>query len=65
MPEIDDVIKEIVNAVNVRDGSKFRAERVGKANKIRVSCGRIASIQDVEEFVDMLDFVLSLVKVIV
>ena len=65
MPEIDDVIKEIVNAVNVRDGSKFRAERVGKANKIRFSCGKIASIQDVEEFVDMLDFVLSFVKIIV
>ena len=65
MPEIDAVVDDIVDAINARGETSVHAERVGKANKIRLSCKKIASSQDVEFLVDILDFVLSLVKVIV
>ena len=65
MPEVDAVVDDIVDAINARGETQVHAERVGKANKIRLSCRKIESSQDVEFFVDMLDFVLSLVKVII
>ena len=65
MPEIDAVVDDIVDAINARGETTVHAERIGKANKIRLSCRKIESSQDVEFLVDMLDFVLSLVKVIV
>lgn len=65
MPEIDSIVDDIVAAINARGETSVHAERVGKANKIRLSCKKIASSQDVEFLVDILDFVLSLVKVIV
>lgn len=64
MPEIDAVVGDIVDAINARGERTVHAERVGKSNKIRLSCRKVESSQDVEFLVDMLDFVLSLVKVI-
>lgn len=64
MPEIDTVVNDIVSAINARGDATIHAERIGKANKIRLLCPKIESSQDVEFFLDMLDFVLSLVKVI-
>ena len=65
MPEIDTVVNDIIRAINARGEAIIHAERVGKANKVRLSCRRIESAQDVEFLIDMLDFVLSLIKVIV
>ena len=65
MPEIDTVVNDIIAAINARVEKQVHAERIGKANKIRLSCKKIETTQDVEFFVDILDFVLSLIKVIV
>lgn len=64
MPEIDSIVKDIVAAINSRCDGQVLAERVGASYKIRLACKRIESVQDVEAFVDTLDFVLSLVKVV-
>lgn len=64
MPEIDSIIKDIVAAINARSGSNIHAERVGASNKIRLICKKIETFEEKDHFVDMLDFVLSLVKVV-
>lgn len=65
MPEIDAIVDDIVAAIHAWGKSAVHAERIGKAKKIRLSFRKIVSVQDVDFLVDMLDFALSLVKVIV
>ncbi len=64
MPEINSIVESIVLAIGSRGEGKISAKRVGSSNKIRLECSKIESVQDVESFVDTLDFVLSLVKVV-
>ena len=65
MDEIDSIINNLEAAINVHIGEKMTAKRTSASQKkIRLSCEQIESEQDVNEFVDALDFILSLVKVI-
>lgn len=64
MPEIDSVIKDIVSAINAHGNDGIFAERIGASNKIRLVCKKIETIAGKDHFVDMLDFILSLVKVV-
>lgn len=64
MPEIDSIIKDIVAAINTRSGRRIHAERVGTSNKIRLVCKKIETVDAKDHFVDILDFILSLVKVV-
>lgn len=63
-PSIDFVIGEIISAVNLHCSGRMSADRVGASLKFRLSCKKIETDQDVAAFVDALDFVLSLVKVV-
>lgn len=58
-------IDKLVDALKLRESEKLKAERVGKQFKIKLIFNAISSDEDIEFFIDTLDFVLSLVKVIV
>lgn len=64
MPEINSIVKDVVSAVNAHCEGSATATRVGESNKFRLSCKRIEALEDVNKFIDTLDFVLSLIKVI-
>ena len=64
MPDIDATIDQIATAANLHCPEQSSAARVGKSRTIKVSCNKITTRGDVEAFVDELDFILSLVKVI-
>ena len=64
MPEIDSIIINLVNAISVHCGENITPSRIGTSNTIRLNCAQICSTQDVEDFVEALDFILSLVKVV-
>ena len=64
MPEIDNLINQIESAADSHGAGKIIANRVGKSQTIKLSCNRIELKSDVDAFVDELDFILSLVKVI-
>lgn len=65
MSEIDKIIVNIVSAIQTCGKAKVNARRVGSSHTIELSCTQVNSYEDIKEFVEMLDFVLSLVKVIV
>ena len=63
--DINEIITKLASAITIRFQDRgISAERVGQSQKIRIKCKRIENNQDVAAFVDSLDFVLSLVKVI-
>lgn len=64
MPEIDSIMKELTSAIQ-SVGKKISAKRVGSSQTIEVSYSRIESKDDIVAFVDSLDYILSLIKVII
>lgn len=62
---IDKNIDNMIKAINMRWKDVYYAKRVGQSKTIRISClNGIVTEKNAEEFVDVLDFVLSMVKVI-
>lgn len=62
---IDENIVKMVDALNKRENKTYSAERVGKSKTIRINYIKaINTEEESEAFVDVLDFVLSMVKVI-
>ncbi len=64
LSEINTIVKDIISAVNAHCNGAVTATRVGEANKFRLSCKKVETLEDVTVFVDTLDFVLSLIKVV-
>jgi hypothetical protein len=64
MPEINDIIDDIINSINVRYKDIANASRIGTSYKFTVSFRKIVTAEDIKEFVEILDYVLSLVKVV-
>lgn len=64
MPKIDNLIEQIESAAKHHFAKQITAERVGKSRTIKLSCSRIKLKSDVDTFVEGIDFILSLVKVI-
>lgn len=62
--DIDNIIEDIIKAVNQKFNGKAWAARVGKSAKFTIHYNRIVTTDDIELFRDSLDFVLSLVKVV-
>ena len=61
---IDEILDDIRNAISSKCVGCISASRSGKSLRLNLSYKKIESIQDIEAFVDALDFILSLVKVI-
>ena len=59
----EDLTNQIVSAVNLYCKG-IKAKRVGNSRTIQLACNKINTKDDVNAFVDGLDFILSLVKVI-
>lgn len=64
MPEINNIIDDIINSINVRYKDIATASRIGTSYKFTVSFKKIVTAEDIKEFVEILDYVLSLVKVV-
>lgn len=64
METIDAIVNEIIAGVSTHCGGGISASRVGNSLKFKVSYKAIGTKDDVNSFIDSLDFVLSLVKVI-
>lgn len=65
IPDVDMVIEQIASAANHHGSKHIMATKVGKSRTIRISCNKIALKSNVDALVEELDFILSLVKVIV
>ena len=61
---INDVFKDIVNAVKTKCHGYADIKPISSSLEIEITYKAIQTKQDVEKFVDSVDFVLSLVKVI-
>lgn len=61
--DYNSIIDDIITAINSRS-DKITASRVGASYKIRLSCPKIETDKDVELLVETLDFILSLIKVV-
>lgn len=64
MPEINKIIDDIIYSINIRYKDIATASRVGNSYKFTVSYKKIVTAEDIDEFVGILDYVLSLVKVV-
>ena len=64
MPEIDTIVTDLSNAITAHCDTRIAAKRIGSSHTIRLSCAPICSIQEVDDFVEHLDFILSLVKIV-
>lgn len=64
MPEISNIIDDIINSINVRYKDIATASRIGTSYKFAVSYKKIVTAEDIQVFVGILDYVLSLVKVV-
>lgn len=64
MPEIDKIVDNLVTAINVNCGELFNSTRIGSSHTIKLICNQIDTTKKVNDFVEAIDFVLSLVKVI-
>lgn len=63
--KIDKIISDIVNAAKLNSNGAFVDSRqIGVSRKIELTCKQIETAADVECLVEALDFVLSLVKVV-
>ena len=60
----EDTVGNIVKAVDKKYGGTLKVNRIGKSAKFTIQYNQIVTNEDIEFFVDSLDFVLSLVKVI-
>lgn len=65
MPEIDGIIEDLDSAISAHCGKKITSKRIGESRTIKLSCTQIKSYKDVEDFVERLEFILSLVKVVI
>lgn len=64
MPEIDKIIDDIIDSINIRFKDIAAASRIGASYRFTVTYKKIVTAEDIREFVDILDYVLSLVKVV-
>ncbi|KAF5037323.1 hypothetical protein DSECCO2_565810 [anaerobic digester metagenome] len=64
MPEMNKIISDIVNSINVRYKDIATASRIGSSYKFTVSYKKISSAEDIKIFIEILDYILSLVKVV-
>lgn len=64
MPEISNIINDIINSINVRYKDIATASRIGSSYKFTVSYKKITTAEDIKIFIEILDFILSLVKVV-
>lgn len=64
MPEISKIIDDIIYSINIRYKDIATASRIGSSYKFTVSYKKIVTAEDIDEFVGILDYVLSLVKVV-
>ena len=64
MPEISKIIDDIIYSINIRYKDIATASRIGSSYKFTVSFKKIVTTEDIDEFVEILDYVLSLVKVV-
>ncbi len=63
--EIDEIIRNIINAIDRKYDDLLKVERIGNSAKFKIVYKQICTVDDIEFFKDSLDFVLSLVKVVV
>ena len=64
MDNIDTIIADIIKAIEYRFAGKLKVNRIGNSSKFKLQYNKIATDQEIEDFRDSLDFVLSLVKVV-
>lgn len=64
MPEISKIIDDIIYSINIRYKDIATASRIGTSYKFIVSFKKIVAAEDIDEFVGILDYILSLVKVV-
>lgn len=65
MSEINTIVDNIARAIPICGEAKFNARRIGSSHTIELSCPQINSAEDIKDLIETLDFILSLVKVIV
>ena len=64
MVEINEIVDSIISAINQRYKNLVGAHRIGASYKFTLQYKKIETEDDVRTFVDILDYVLSLVKVV-
>ncbi|MDO4731774.1 MAG: hypothetical protein Q4B14_06640 [Clostridia bacterium] len=64
MDEIEKIIDEIISCVNIKYAKYAKASRIGKDLKFKVAFDKITKKDDINNFVETLDYILSIVKVI-
>ncbi|MGN0619588.1 MAG: hypothetical protein ACI4J7_11270 [Ruminiclostridium sp.] len=63
--DMQSIIDSIVNAVNRKYENKLKVDKVGSSSKFTIKYKRIVTTEDIEMFRNSLEFIMSLVKVVI
>lgn len=61
---IEEIIQDIISSINSRYVNEFESVRIGRSLSFTVSAKRITTDKEMERFVELIDYIVSLVKVV-
>lgn len=61
---IEEILQDIISSINNRYVNEFGAVQIGKSLSFTVSIKSISTDKEIQRFIELIDYIVSLVKVV-